>query len=108
MIVLTNDHTLRRLVPIASLPLVDADVRFIFGNAVFLLNATHELIALSFDPIQIIVGQFAPLLLHATAKLLPIALYGVPVHSVALSICKPANVALAECRPAVDSDSGGV
>ena len=39
-----------------------------------------ELIALTFDYGQVVVCKLAPLLLHSTTDLFPIALYSIPIY----------------------------
>ena len=56
------------------------------------LNLALELLAAAVDLGEVIVGQFAPLLLHLTRELLPVALNTISVHRkppVAAKRCGP-------------------
>jgi len=50
------------------------------SDAVALLNFSAELVALTSDAGQIIIGELAPLFLCFAGYLLPVALNAVPVH----------------------------
>ena len=61
-------------------PIVQLLVNLFFVIAIPLLDFAFELIAAAVDDIQIVVGQFAPLLLHFASYLFPISFNAVPVH----------------------------
>src|SRR5690606_22259949 len=50
------------------------------ADAVGLLDAPEQLVALAGDDIEMVVGQFAPLLLDLAFQLLPVSFDDVPVH----------------------------
>ena len=58
----------------------DLPFRLLAGDAIALLNTADELITLSTDALEVIVGQLAPLLAHLALGLRPIAFDLVPVH----------------------------
>ena len=45
------------------------------GHAVSFLYLSYELLAAAVDDVKVVVGQLAPLLLHLSIKLLPLAFY---------------------------------
>lgn len=51
-------------------PAIDVLANLIFGKAISLLKPTFELLAFAVDCGEIIVGKFAPLLLHLASELL--------------------------------------
>src|ERR1700677_4791613 len=55
-------------------------VGLVLRDAVAFLDRARQLVALPLDAAQIIVREFAPLLLHFAFELLPVALHSVPVH----------------------------
>jgi len=57
-------------------------VRFIASDAVPFLNLADELFRLSFDLIDVVVGQFSPLFADASLELSPLAFERVAVHSI--------------------------
>src|SRR5258708_40351675 len=61
-------------------PVIDIPVNLILGKTVALLQLAFELLASAFDHVEIVVGEFAPLLLRRTLELLPVALDPVPIH----------------------------
>src|SRR5437588_533036 len=69
-------------------PGVDVLLRFVLCVAVALLQTAGEFGALALDYIEVVIGEFAPLLLHLTFELLPIPLYAIPVHRCAPLIGK--------------------
>jgi hypothetical protein len=52
------------------------------GDAVTFLDLPDELFALPGNPVELIVGKLAPLLLQFPFRLLPIALDHIPIHTV--------------------------
>src|SRR4029077_11326192 len=65
----------QRALPILYLPL-----SLVFSDAIAVLNSTDQLITLSFDARQIVIGQFPPLFLDRAFELLPIAGNTIPIH----------------------------
>src|SRR5215471_19611953 len=59
------------------------------SHAVPLLNETHELLRLTLDDVQIVIGQLAPLLARLALELIPLSLERVFVHSVLPSVGSP-------------------
>src|SRR5438105_13593236 len=59
---------------------VDVALGLILGEAVVLLDAAGEFLALAIDGAQIVVGQLAPFLLDPAAELPPVTLDLVPIH----------------------------
>jgi hypothetical protein len=62
------------------LPISELFFSFILGHPVMFLNFAGELVAPSGDDVDVVVGQFAPLLFGVTSDLFPIAFNAVPVH----------------------------
>jgi hypothetical protein len=62
-------------------PLLDLAARFLFRNAVSLLQSSDELVALSGDEIQIIIRQLTPSLLYLAFELFPFACDLIPIHN---------------------------
>src|SRR5262249_55075681 len=58
----------------------------VLRETVTLLELALELIAATVDDIEIVVGEFAPLLLHIALELLPVAFNAIPIHC-AFSCC---------------------
>src|SRR5262245_45985221 len=84
-------------------PLLDLTLGLVLGNAIPLLYAANQLVLLPVDGRQVIVGQFAPLLLHLAGKLLPVPFDSIPVHDSLLwkvtpLMCSTA-LSLGGCRP---------
>src|SRR6187431_1719310 len=52
----------------------------IASDTIAFLNPAYQLIALSADHVEIVIGEFAPLLLHLPLELFPIAFEDVLVH----------------------------
>src|SRR5688572_32371811 len=61
-------------------PIVDLIPGLILRVAIALLNLAFELIALAVDLGQIIIGEFAPLLLDLAGELFPVTLDAIPIH----------------------------
>ncbi len=59
---------------------IDLLLGLVFCIAVALLQLARQFLALSFDDVDVIVGQLAPLLLHFAFDLFPVPLHSVPVH----------------------------
>jgi hypothetical protein len=72
-----NDAKVVHLLPV----LIELLFRLFLGDAVSLLDFADELITLSGNYIQIIVGEFAPFLLNLAFELLPVSGYLIPVHN---------------------------
>lgn len=62
------------------LPLAQLAVGFVAGDAVALLDPPQEQVAITFGGLDVVVGQFRPLLADATGHLLPVAGDLIPVH----------------------------
>jgi hypothetical protein len=60
---------------------------FFPSNSVALLDASHELVTLPGDHIEIVIGQFSPPLANLPLRLLPFALQLVPVLFLVLLWC---------------------
>jgi hypothetical protein len=56
---------------------------FVAGNAISLLHGAEQLIPLTFDLIEVVVRQFAPLFLNLAAELFPLTFGDIPVHDFA-------------------------
>ena len=65
---------------VASLEIGYLTLCFFASNSIALLNSANKMIALSFDDLPIVVGQFAPLLLGLADELLPVSFHLVGVH----------------------------
>src|SRR5712671_3332571 len=61
-------------------PVIHVLVNLILGEAVALLQLAFQLIAATLDHVEIIIGEFAPLLLGLAFDLLPVAFNPVPIH----------------------------
>src|SRR5262249_9421182 len=59
---------------------VDLPLSLVLGNTVSLLKSADQLVALSFDLIDIIVSQLAPFLTNLTLELLPVTFNPIPIH----------------------------
>ena len=68
------------LFPTSFLKGSDLFLCFFLGNAVLLLYLPHKLVALSGNHIQLIVSEFAPLLLHFPLELFPVSFNLIPIH----------------------------
>jgi hypothetical protein len=64
-------------------PGVDLALGLVPRHAVALLKPAAELRALTLDDVEIVVGEFAPLLLSLAFELFPIAFNSIPIHRVA-------------------------
>ena len=53
----------------------------VLRDAVGLLDLARQLIVLSGNHVEVIVGEFAPLCFHLALELLPVALDDIPVHN---------------------------
>jgi hypothetical protein len=71
---------------LAACPVLDLTLGLVLSNAVTLLDAANELGLLAVDDRKIIVGQFAPLLLHLAGDLLPVTFDPIPVHVSLISV----------------------
>src|SRR5687768_7964143 len=65
---------------LSAFPVVHLLLGLVARAAVALLDLAHQLVAAAFHLVELVVGELAPLLLHAALHLLPVALDGVPVH----------------------------
>src|SRR6185436_12709964 len=70
------------LVGLARLPLLQLLLGLVLADAVRVLDLANQLVAITGDPVQVVVGELAPLLLHFALHLLPVAFDAVPVHCV--------------------------
>jgi hypothetical protein len=61
-------------------PIVDVLPDLILAVSVAFLKFAFELIAMAINGFQIIVGKFAPLLLHFAGKLFPVSFDPIPIH----------------------------
>src|ERR1700760_4096019 len=61
-------------------PVVHVFVNLVLGEAVALLQFAFELFAAAFDHVEIVIGEFAPLLLGLALDLLPVTFDLVPIH----------------------------
>src|ERR1700691_2385230 len=61
-------------------PVVHVPAHHVFSQAIALLDLAFELVALSVDGGQIVVGELTPLLFDLAFGLLPISFNAVPVH----------------------------
>src|SRR5450631_107399 len=61
-------------------PVVHIPVDLILGKTVALLQLAFELFAAAFDHVEIVVGEFAPLLLRGALELFPVPFDPVPIH----------------------------
>src|SRR5579885_903172 len=68
------------------LPVPQLPLRVLLLNAVALLDAPDQLVALAVDESEIIVSELAPLLLHLALHLLPVAGDLVPIHLVSFPL----------------------
>src|SRR5690606_30682622 len=59
-------------------PFVDLAVRLIFGDAVAFLQLAGQLVTITGDLLQIVIGQFAPLDANVALQLLPLAFQLIP------------------------------
>ncbi len=67
-----------------SVPLFEAldfALGIVASLAVALLNGAYELVAAALDPVEVVIGQVAPLLLDLALDLVPLALEGRLVHA---------------------------
>src|SRR4051812_754848 len=76
----SRSRALRTLRIAALEPVVDFRVDVLARLPVALLDPADELVARAGSLIEIVVGELAPLLLHLTSDLLPLALPDVVVH----------------------------
>src|SRR5246127_4731052 len=63
-------------------PGIDLALGLVPRHAVALLKPAAELRALTLDDVEIVVGEFAPLLLNLAFELFPIAFNSIPIHRV--------------------------
>jgi len=68
------------LAGLLAIPVVNVLLDLILGEAITLLDLSFELIAAAVYGGEVIVGEFAPLLLDLTCDLLPISFNAIPVH----------------------------
>src|SRR5262245_3172553 len=62
---------------------LDLGLRLVLGVAVLFLEDADQPVGPAVDTVEVVVGEVAPHLLDATAKLLPIALKNVGIHACA-------------------------
>src|SRR4051812_977362 len=65
---------------LARFPVVHLLLGFVLADAVGLLDAAEQLVALAGDAVEVVVGQLAPLLLHFALRHLPVAFDAIPIH----------------------------
>src|SRR5690606_16173156 len=63
-----------------AVPIVDVAANAVLFDAIPLLDLALELIALAGDLVEIVVGEFAPLLLDLALELFPVSFDAVPIH----------------------------
>ena len=61
-------------------PLIRSFLSIFAGVAVTLLQLSYKFVALACDHVQVVIGEFAPLLLCSSLQLLPLALNLVRIH----------------------------
>jgi hypothetical protein len=70
----------RQLVLVKLFKIFDLLLGFVLRDAVGLLDLARQLIALSGNHVEVIVGEIAPLCFHLALELLPVAFNDIPVH----------------------------
>src|SRR5262249_50839379 len=70
-----------QILRLALQPIVDILAHHILSQAIALLDDPFELLALSVDQSQIVIGEFTPFLFDPALSLFPISFDAVPVHS---------------------------
>jgi hypothetical protein len=70
-------------------PGIDLALGLVPRHAVALLKPAAELRALTLDDVEIVVGEFAPLLLNLAFELFPIAFNSIPIHRVSPGVVFP-------------------
>jgi len=70
-------------------PGVDLALGLVPRHAVALLKPAAELRASTLDDVEIVVGEFAPLLLSLAFELFPIAFNSIPIHRVSPALFFP-------------------
>lgn len=65
---------------LTTVPVVDIFLGSILFIAVTLLDLPLELLALAIDDVEVVVGEFASLLLDLTLHLLPVTFNAIPIH----------------------------
>jgi len=83
-----NDAKVVHLLPMAF----ELLFRLFLGDAVSLLDFADELITLSGNDVQIIVGEFAPFFLNMAFELLPVSCHLIPVHNLPPSFRSLKNI----------------
>ena len=68
-----------RLLKLAA-PFVDLALGFLFRDAIALLDFSGENLLVAFHLLQVVIGEFAPLMLQLAFELLPVARYLISVH----------------------------
>src|SRR5690242_111808 len=66
------------------LPLCNLFLRFLARDAISVVDAADQLLAIAGDDVEVIIGELAPLLLGLALEDLPIAFDAIPVHGVLL------------------------
>src|SRR4051812_243368 len=64
----------------AGLPVLHLPLGLVLADAVGLLDLARQLVPLSADGVDIVVGELAPLLLDLALELLPVAFDAIPIH----------------------------
>src|SRR5438552_14127724 len=67
-------------ISINTIPLIHLLLSFILGDPISFLDLAHQLIFLSLNHIEIVVGQLAPSGLERTFHLLPFAFHSIGIH----------------------------
>lgn len=71
-----------------AVPVIDIFADLILGEAILFLNQALQLVATPGDPVEIVIGQIAPLFLHFAFDLFPVSFNAIPVHDVLLHLLK--------------------
>ena len=69
-------------ISIHTVPLIDLPLSFIFRDPVSFLDPAHQLIFLSLNHIEIVVGQLAPTRLNCAFHLFPLAFHPIGIHEI--------------------------
>jgi hypothetical protein len=67
-------------VALPRFPIPKLLISFVLADAVGLLNLSYKLIALPSNLVEVVIGNFSPLLLYLAFDLLPVSCNSIPVH----------------------------
>src|SRR4030095_3138973 len=79
-LVADRDRLDPRVLSLAAKPVGDLAIGHLARDAIALLDAADQLLALAFSAVEVIVGQLAPLFADAPLEFLPVAFDSIPVH----------------------------